>query len=134
MILLDTHVLIWMTEDSPRLGSTARQRITEHADALAVSAMTFWEMAMFLDKKRIALDQPFERWVASVLGSGITSIAIDAGIAMHAGSLRDGMHGDPADRMIVATARELGCMLLTADEKILAYAAGGHVKAIDARV
>ena len=58
---------------------------------------------------------------------------ISPSIAIDAGQLPGGIHGDPADRIIIATSRHLGCPLLTTDRKILAYAAIGHLKAIDAR-
>ena len=132
MILLDTHVLLWLAEDSKRLGAKARKRIADTSD-VHLSAMSFWEIAMLVDKQRIALSMPLAQWSERLLGQGKFSvISIDAAIARDAGALPGDIHGDPSDRMIIATARSLGCPVLTADGPILAYAAKGHVEALDA--
>ena len=133
MILLDTHVLLWLVEDGKRLGAKARRRIEADAGDIYLSAMSFWEIAMLVDKQRIVLSMPQAQWRERLLGSGgFRIIPVDAAIASDAGALPGDIHGDPSDRMIIATARSLDCPMLTVDRHILAYAAKGHVEAIDA--
>lgn len=132
MILLDTQALLWLTEDE-RLGARARQLIDAETGNLHLSAISFWEIAMLADKRRIVLATTLESWMQRLFETGgFRTIAVDLAIAADAGSLPGNIHGDPCDRIIVATARSLGCAVLTADRAILAYAALGHVQAIDA--
>ncbi len=89
---------------------------------------------MLTRKKRVDLGMPVSIWAAEVVNSnGPKLLPLTPEIAVLAGELPGGIHGDPADRIIVATARAHGFALLTTDEKILAYAKAGHVEAIDAR-
>lgn len=136
MILLDTQALIWLAQADPRLGRLARASIeTERADDIVlVSPISAWETAMLADKGKVALGRPVRQWFELVLSTpGFCPADLTTAIGADAGSLPDGIHGDPADRLVVATARSYGCPLVTADRKILAYAATGHLKAIDAR-
>ena len=133
MILLDTQVIVWLIGDNARLGRSARQVIADDADR-RVSAMVAWELAMIADKGRLTVIEPLADWIDQAFDSiDAIDVPVTYKIARDAGSLRDGIHGDPCDRIMIATARALGCPLMTADRKILAYAAAGHVKAIDAR-
>ncbi len=137
MILLDTQVLIWYAQADERLGLAARQKVLRAtaANEACVSPISFWEAAMLADKGRISLDMPVERWVREVLKSGqIVAGDLAPDIAAAAGCLPGGIHGDPADRIIIATGRAYGCPVLTTDHKILAYADAGHVQALDARL
>ena len=134
MILLDTHVLVWVGEDPTSLGPKTSSVLDEHQDDQWCSAISFWEVAMLFDKGRMSLSLPLDQWVRSIIVQGQVKVAaVSAGIACSAGVLPGDLHGDPGDRIIIATARALGCPLVTADRKILAYAAAGHVRAIDAR-
>lgn len=100
-----------------------------------MSVISFWEIAMLVDKNRLALHDGLTIWATEVLERpGVRLAQIDPATALDAGSLPGDIHGDPADRIIVATARALGCPLLTSDERILAYAEAGHVSAVDARL
>jgi len=90
---------------------------------------------MLVSKKRIELTMAIEEWMAIILADTRVRLApIEPALAIRAGSMPRSIHGDPADRLIMATALEYGCDVLTPDEKILAYAEAGHVSAIDARV
>lgn len=135
MIVLDTHVLLWVVLEPERLGVESRRAIADAAGAGAVrvSAISLWEIAMLLRKRRIALDRSLQAWSEAVfVGShGMRLTPVEGAIALDAGSLDIG-HGDPADRILIATARHLRCPLVTADDKILAYAATGGVAAVDA--
>jgi PIN domain nuclease of toxin-antitoxin system len=133
MILLDTHALLWLVEGSDRLGLKARKRIEANTGDIQLSAMSFWEIAMLIDKGRIALSLPLTMWTERLLGLGSFRVtSISAAIASDAGGLPGDVHGDPSDRMIIATARSLGCPIMTADRHILTYAGKGHVEALDA--
>ncbi len=132
MILLDTQILLWLTEDE-RLGARTRRRIDANTGNIHLSAISFWEIAMLIDKRRIALAMPLQDWMRRLFDTGgFRTVSIDPAIATDAGSLPGDLHGDPCDRIIIATARSLGCALLTSDRAILDYAAQGHVEAIDA--
>ncbi|HEY1605825.1 MAG TPA: type II toxin-antitoxin system VapC family toxin [Allosphingosinicella sp.] len=135
MTLLDTHVLIWFVQANERLGAEARRHI-EHAlahDEAMVSAITFWEIAMLVRRRRVSLTQPVQTWIDALCDkSGIGIADVSRQIATAAGDLGEEIHGDPIDRIIIATARHCGAPLLTADRAILAYGAAGHVETIDA--
>ena len=121
MILFDTHVLIWSRFGDGRLGPRARgacDRALEDGDA-AVSAITFWEVGMLVRKGRLRLLADPRAWRRNLLDQGLIEIPVDGGIASRAGALET-LHGDPADRIIVATALE-GHRLMTADEQILEW-------------
>ena len=132
MILLDTHALIWLDEGNPRLGVEARRRIDGALadDALAVSAITFWECAMLRAKGRIVLGMEMARWRAELLGYGLMELPVSGDLGIAAAELPS-FHGDPADRLIVATAIRESALLVTADERILGW--DGSVARCDAR-
>ena len=131
MILLDTQVLIWLRLNDRRLGPQARS-VADQAwqrGAAAVSTVTFWEIAMLWMKSRIALPTDPRSFRESLLHSGLNEIPVDGAIAVRAGVL-SGLHGDPADRIIVATAME-GFQLVTSDRRILHW--DGQLQRMDAR-
>lgn len=133
MILLDTHVVIWLAKDSARIGKDAVAAIAAERDRM-VSAMTSWEIAMLIDKERLTIGVPLVDWLQIAFESiGAGEAPVTGEIGRIAGCLPASIHGDPCDRIMIATAQVLECPLLTADEKILDYAAAGHLKAIDAR-
>ena len=132
MILLDTHALIWFWHSRPPLGRAARDLIEREwqAASVAVSTITFWEAGMLREKGRVQLPAEPSAWRASLLREGLVEIPVDGAIAARAGSLRD-IHGDPADRLILATALE-GHRLITADARLLEWP--GDIARLDARV
>ena len=135
MIVLDTHTLIWTVEDDGQLGASASRLIEEtvQTDRVAVSAITPWEIALLVERRRLRLGREVGEWIAEALSlPGVTLIPFAPAIAIDSVRLPGRFHADPADRFIVATARHLKAPLLTADRKILAYSAAGHVKAVDA--
>ncbi len=119
MILLDTHVLIWLRSGDEHLGPIAKQTIDQgwQAGELAVSSISFWEIAMLKRRDRIKLSENLEHWYRIQLEQGIVEFAVDGAIGLRAVDLND-FHADPADRLIVATALE-GHRLVTADQRIL---------------
>ena len=135
MIVVDTHALVWAIQDDPQLGPGARLRLdNETGDAVVlVSAFTIWEVALLAERARIDLEMPTEKWVKTVLAlPGIRLAPLDPEIALDSVALPGKMHKDPADRIIVATARHYDVPLMTADDAILTYGKGGHVQTIDA--
>ena len=135
VIVIDTHVLIWLIILPERIGASAREVLREAiaSEQVRVPAITPWEIAMSADKGRINFNMPIGDWIRSALDRpGIELAGLTPATAVDAGTLPGDTHGDPVARLIIATARSLGCPVLTADRKILDYAAAGHVQAIDA--
>ena len=135
MIILDTHALIWSVDDNVRLGKNTRALIEESSqtDAVLVSAITPWEIALLMEKGRLRLGQEVRAWLEAVLSlPGVRLAPIEPQIAVDSVRLPGDFHADPADRIIVATARHFDITLVSADKAILSYAAKGHVRAVDA--
>ena len=135
LIVLDTHTLIWAVQGDGRLGTSASRLIEEtvQSDRLAVSAITPWEIALLVERRRLRLGREVSEWIAEALAlPGVTLIPVGPAIAVDSVRLPGGFHPDPADRLIVATARHLKAPLLTADRRILAYSAAGHLRTVDA--
>ena len=131
MILLDTQVLLWYRFGYGNLGRRARgaiDRAWARGDA-AVSAITFWEVGMLHARGRLTLLSDIAAWRADLLRDGLVEIPVDGAIATRGGLLPD-LHGDPADRLILATALE-GRQLVTADVRLLDWP--GAVARLDAR-
>jgi PIN domain nuclease of toxin-antitoxin system len=120
VILLDTHVLVWLDEASPRLGADAIVRIDTafQAGEVAVSAISFWEVAMLVGKGRIRLNMDLSVWRNDLIEQGVIELPVTGEIGIKAAGL-ESFHGDPADRLIAATALQHSLTLLTADEKLL---------------
>ena len=119
MILLDTHVILWLRTGDERLGPLARREIDRawQSGELAVSSISFWEVAMLKSKSRISFQENLEQWRRVQLEQGMVEIPVDGKTGLRAAGLT-GFHPDPADRLIVATALE-GHRLVTADKRIL---------------
>ncbi|MCD6580959.1 MAG: type II toxin-antitoxin system VapC family toxin [Desulfuromusa sp.] len=122
MLLLDTHVLVWLVEGNQRLGSNALEKINQAlSDAqLYVASISFWEIAMLIEKGHLEFCIEPGTWRHNLLQDGLQEISLTGSAAIQAGQFKY-FHGDPADRMIVATALEKGATLVTADKKILGW-------------
>ncbi|MEC5218684.1 PIN domain nuclease of toxin-antitoxin system [Actimicrobium sp. GrIS 1.19] len=130
MIVLDTHTLVWWVTGDEALSATAKEVIDQELDGgqIIVSAITAWEIAMLVDRERLVLSMDVESWLAAVAEiEAVRLWPVGPEIAVKSVVLPGEFHKDPADRMIVATARKLAAPLVTKDEKIRAYA---HVKTI----
>ena len=127
MILMDTHVLVHYANGDRKLGKRARAKIDRALgrDELFVSALSFWEISMLIAKHRLALETPVAGFRAVALRQGIQEISVDGEIAIAAGELPPA-HGDPVDRMLVATAMMRGITLMTADEVLLQWQLSGY--------
>ncbi len=131
MIVLDTHVLLWWVSGSDALSLTAKKAINRtltQGSELIVSSISAWEVSMLIDKERLILSMDVESWFDEVSQiDGVRFMPVDNEIGIKSTVLPGDFHKDPADRMIVATARKLAVPLVTADEKIRNYE---HVKTI----
>ena len=119
-MILDTHALLWVDSNNPKLGAKARLQIEAawRAGLLVVSAISFWEAAMLAERDRISLPTSPERWRANWLRAGLVEIPIDGWIALQSCQLKN-FHRGSADRLIVATALDRNLPLMTADKKSL---------------
>ena len=130
-LLLDTHYWIRLqlgVKDgfTPRILRTVEQ--AAHAGSLLISVISIWELGMLEKKGRVQLHMTCERWVAEALATpGLSVAPLTPEIALDSSRLPGTFHGDPADRMIVATARAWNAVLLTQDEKLIAYGRQKHV-------
>lgn len=119
MILLDTHVWIWWAAETPRRLSARARRAIAESPSVAVSAISPWEVAMLVAKGRLELDRDVLVWIRQALAlPRVTFAPLTPEIAVRSTRLGDGFPGDPADRILVATARELGAALVTKDETL----------------
>jgi PIN domain nuclease of toxin-antitoxin system len=134
-LLLDTHVWIWTLDG--RLGEMSPRAVEEVRAAsgrggLLVSTISAWEVAMLEAKGRIRFCMDAGEWVRRGLAApGVRLAELTPEVAVESARLPGDIHGDPADRMIVATARRLGATLATRDGRILDYAAAGHLSVLD---
>lgn len=121
-VLLDTHVLAWLCEGNERLGKKALKLINQASasEQLAVATISFWEIAMLVEKGRLEMSIETAGLRRELLINGLLEIPLTGSAAITAAALVD-FHGDPADRIIVATALEEGAVLVTADKKILTW-------------
>lgn len=123
-LLLDTHIWIYLMEGDEKLSSSFIKNLDEHLDEgrILISAISIWEVGMLEEKKKITLKMDCLDWVEQSLDSPQIEVApISPGIAIHSSRLPGEIHGDPADRILVATAYENNAVLVTHDDKILSY-------------
>jgi len=115
IVLMDTHVLVWLTGRDQRLGYEARELvdIAADTDSVLISAFSFWEVEMLIQRGRLQMSQSAAGWRQRVLDLGVREIPLSGDIAILATELED-FPRDAADRIIAAT-------LITADPKILAW-------------
>lgn len=130
MIALDTHALVWWVTVDPALSTKAKAAINRELNGgeILVSAISAWEIAMLVEREKLVLSMDVGSWLAAVQAiEAVHLVPVDPEIAVKSVELPGEFHKDPADRMIVATARKFAVPLVTKDEKIRAYA---HVKTI----
>ena len=122
MTLLDTNAIIWFFTLNRNLGRRAYELITtsRRQGEAAFSAISIWEIGMLIQKGRISRNRTVAQWHERLLTEGFNEIPVTGRIAARAGGLED-IHGDPADRIIIATALE-GHILITSDGPILNWA------------
>jgi PIN domain nuclease of toxin-antitoxin system len=123
MILLDTHIWVWWVDDSQQLTSTQRRVIQDNVGSgLGISGISCWEVAKLVEYGRLELACPIEAWMEqAVAHPGIQLLEVTPRIAIESTKLPESFHRDPADQIIVATARVYDIPLMTADSRILHY-------------
>lgn len=130
MIVLDTHALVWWVNGDAALSKKAKSAIERELDGgqIIVSAISAWEIAMLVEHEKLVLSMDVLSWLGNVGQiDTVRFMPVDVEIGVKSTALPGEFHKDPADRMIVATARKLNVPLVTRDEKIRAYK---HVKTI----
>ncbi len=132
MLLLDTHAVLWL-DSGEKLSAQALDAIDSAAKSGGVlaSPVSAWEIGMLVSKKRISLDIDALEWFQRFLalpGVRLTPLSVTA--AIESSRLPEPFHGDPADCLLVATARELACPIVTRDRQILDYADGVSLHAM----
>lgn len=120
-VLLDTHALLWW-KAGDRLPVTVAALLQDAAEIL-VSPVSCWEVGMLVARGRVKLDRPTTVWVADILADDHVGLAALTRAAAVAAAELTGFHGDPADRMLVATAMQLRVPIVTKDRLIHDYAA-----------
>jgi PIN domain nuclease of toxin-antitoxin system len=122
MIVLDTHIWIWLVDNNSHLTDQLRQIIVTHQpDGLGVSIFSCWEVAKLVEKNRLKLAYSLDEWLNMALAyPGVQLLELTLPIVVQATQLK-GFHNDPADQIIVATAQIHKCPLLTVDSKIVNY-------------
>ena len=130
-LLLDTHIILWLENGDSRLRVTTRSVIDQCWKAggtVLLSAVSAWEIALLVDIGRIELDVSAPEWVERFIDyPGIEIVPLDHRAATRSYKLDGLEHRDPADRLLIATAIELDCPLVSYDERIVRFAAAhGH--------
>jgi PIN domain nuclease of toxin-antitoxin system len=124
-LLLDTHIALWLDSGVDHLHSSTRAVIDgcwQNGGTIRLSAVSVWEIALLVDSRRIELDLPIEAWITRFLQRpGIESAPLGHRAASRSYRLHQLEHRDPADRLLIATAIELACPLVTYDERILRF-------------
>jgi PIN domain nuclease of toxin-antitoxin system len=123
-LLLDTHVWIWLLLGDERLNLSFRHAVEQYKESelILLSAISVWELGMLVERKRIQLEVDCLDWAEQALeGSRINLIPLTPRIAIQSTRLPEKPHGDPADRILIATAHEHNAILVTHDQKILDY-------------
>jgi len=123
MIVLDTHTWVWWVHDAQRLSPAQTQALqANESDVIGVSAISCWEIAKLVERGRIELSCPLMEWFEQALSyPGVYLLDLTPEIAIESTQLPGEFQRDPADQIIVATARVYGCPLVTADGRILKY-------------
>lgn len=131
MILLHTHVWVWWIQGDPRVGSCIARLDSARSGSVLVSAISCWEIAVLHTRRRLMLGRPLPEWVAAAIhDAAVCVVDVTPQVALESEMLPGDFHRDPADRMLVASARLLDCSLLTEDRRIREYP---HVRAMTCR-
>ena len=126
-LLLDTHIALWLENGDERLRPVTLALIEQcwrDGGTILLSAISVWEIAQLIHAGRIMLDRPLKNWVAQFIDRpGVDIVSLSHGAAMGAYQLQDLDHRDPADRLLIASAIERICPLVTYDERIIRFSA-----------
>lgn len=126
MIVLDTHIWVWWVDGGSQLPSEyAAVLQAEAQNGLGVAAISCWEVAKLVELGRLQLAVPVDRWLTQALQPPVLLLPLSPEVAVDSTQLPGTFHRDPADQLIVATARFYDCPLVTLDRELRAYP---HVK------
>lgn len=131
-LLMDTHIWLWFALRNPRLRPPARKAIDRAVNTgeLQVSIMSVWEISLLEAKGHIRLGMHIADWMAHALAlPGLEVLPLEPALIFDAHRLPGQLHADPADRLLVATARHCDLIFITEDRKILDYARQGYLRA-----
>ena len=117
-LLLDTHIWLWSLSAVDKLAPRVRRALSKSSSELWLSPVSTWEVVQLLEKKRITIEGHFEAWLPRAQ-AGLREALLSHDVAAAAKDISL-PHGDPADRLLVATARVLNLTLVTADERLIA--------------
>ena len=123
MIVLDTHIWVWWVHDDSKLTKAQLENIKQNeTDVIGISAISLWEVAKLVERKRLELPCPISEWFEQALSyPGVRILDLTPEIAIESTQLPGNFHRDPADQIIVATARTHQCALISSDEKLIHY-------------
>jgi PIN domain nuclease of toxin-antitoxin system len=133
-ILLDTHTWIWLFQGSKELSEDVIVKMNQAGSKgkVFISAISVWELSMLVAKGRVTLATSIHQWVEDSLSQpGVNLSLLTPAIAIESSFLPGEFHGDPADKIIVATARINNLILLTRDRKILQYGSEGYIYCLE---
>lgn len=123
MIVLDTHIWVWWANDSEGLRVQYQTLIDSHrSEGLGVSVVSCWEVCKLAEKGRLRLSTDLASWIATATSlPGVVMLPLTPQVAVESVRLPPPFHSDPADQLIVATARVMRVPLLTADHQLIEY-------------
>jgi PIN domain nuclease of toxin-antitoxin system len=122
LILLDTHIWVWWVSHSRQLSPSSRRIVEADAERFSLSVISCWEVAKLVQYGRLELDRPVLEWIESALSlPNLELLPLTPAVVVESTQLPEPFHRDPADQIIVATARLYKIPLLTEDSKILDY-------------
>jgi len=126
VILLDTHIWLWLASGVEKAVSPKLRTLIDNLrpeSGVRVSTISLWEIGVLASKNRLVLSPGVKEWVYNAIGAtGVDLVDINAEIALESTLLPEGMHNDPADRILLSTAKTSGATLITHDKEILSYA------------
>jgi PIN domain nuclease of toxin-antitoxin system len=135
-LLLDTHCWLWAQlglQDNLSRAAISAIRSAESTGRLLISVISVWELGMLEKRRRVVLPRSIGPWVEDALAQpGVSLAPLTPEIAIESVHLPGDLHGDPADRLIVATARVIGATLLTKDRRLVEYSLLRHVRILPA--
>lgn len=133
-VLFDTHIWLWAVTGNPNLTKdfiTSFEKIVKSQGVL-ISPMSIWEIGMLVEKKRIEIEMDVLDWINQALDiPGMQLCPITPRIAIQSARLPGEVHGDPVDRLLIATAYEENAVLVTCDKKILEYGRGKFISVLN---
>jgi PIN domain nuclease of toxin-antitoxin system len=135
LLLLDTHCWLWAQLgklDQLSRHAVSAIRTAESTGNLRVSVISVWELGMLESHGRVALPMNIRSWVEEALTKPVALVPLTPEIATESSNLPGNLHGDPADRIIAATARAWNATLLTKDQRLIGYSRQRHLRVLEA--